>query len=70
VPEDVAYLVAFLVSDEAGYITGTTISVDGGFTSHLATYGDEVDLGEGVAVPPPPPVAPVAEAGLTQPAGR
>ncbi|WP_445398659.1 SDR family NAD(P)-dependent oxidoreductase [Streptomyces sp. LE64] len=67
VPEDVAYLVAFLVSDEAGYITGTTISVDGGFTSHLATYGDEADLGEGVAVPPPPPVA---EAGLTQPAGR
>ena len=29
-PEDVAALVAFLVSDEAGYITGDTIYVDGG----------------------------------------
>jgi len=29
-PEDVASLVAFLCSDAAGYITGQTISVDGG----------------------------------------
>ncbi|UCF71399.1 MAG: 3-oxoacyl-[acyl-carrier-protein] reductase [candidate division WOR-3 bacterium] len=29
-PKDVADLVAFLVSDEAGYITGQTICVDGG----------------------------------------
>ncbi len=29
-PEDVAELVAFLVSDAAGYITGQTIAVDGG----------------------------------------
>ncbi len=29
-PEEIASLVNFLVSDEAGYITGTTIPVDGG----------------------------------------
>ncbi|WP_374298079.1 SDR family oxidoreductase, partial [Sphingomonas sp.] len=31
-PEDVARAVAWLVSDEADYITGTTIYVDGGMT--------------------------------------
>ena len=29
-PEDVAACVRFLASDEAGYITGVTIPVDGG----------------------------------------
>jgi 2-hydroxycyclohexanecarboxyl-CoA dehydrogenase len=32
VPEDVAPAVAFLTSDEAGYITGQTLSVSGGLT--------------------------------------
>jgi 2-hydroxycyclohexanecarboxyl-CoA dehydrogenase len=31
-PEDVAHAVAFLVSDEAGYVTGQTLSVSGGLT--------------------------------------
>ena len=34
-PEEVASAVAFLVSDEASYITGINIPVDGGRTSSL-----------------------------------
>ena len=33
-PEDVAGIVAFLLSDEAAFITGQTISVSGGLTMH------------------------------------
>jgi 2-hydroxycyclohexanecarboxyl-CoA dehydrogenase len=33
-PEDHPGLVAFLLSDDAGYITGQTISVSGGLTMH------------------------------------
>ena len=33
-PEDYPELVAFLLSDDAGYITGQTISVSGGLTMH------------------------------------
>lgn len=32
-PEDVAAAVAFLASDEAGFVTGTTLVVDGGRTA-------------------------------------
>ncbi len=38
--EDVARVVAFLLSDEARFITGATIAVDGGFTSHSPVYAD------------------------------
>jgi NAD(P)-dependent dehydrogenase (short-subunit alcohol dehydrogenase family) len=31
-PEDVAAVAAFLASDEARYITGQTLTVDGGMT--------------------------------------
>jgi NAD(P)-dependent dehydrogenase (short-subunit alcohol dehydrogenase family) len=42
-PEDIANLVAFLVSDEAAFITGITIPVDGGITAHFPTYAEELD---------------------------
>ena len=29
-PEDIAYAAVFLASDEASYITGQTITIDGG----------------------------------------
>ncbi len=32
-PDDVAACVAFLVSEEAGYVTGSTLTVDGGLTA-------------------------------------
>lgn len=33
VPDDIAAAVAYLVSDDAQYVTGTTIRVDGGYTA-------------------------------------
>jgi NAD(P)-dependent dehydrogenase (short-subunit alcohol dehydrogenase family) len=35
-PDEVANLVSFLVSDEAGFITGSLMTVDGGFSAGLA----------------------------------
>ena len=34
-PEDIAATAVFLASDDAGYITGQTISVDGGWSSYI-----------------------------------
>ncbi|AXF77969.1 SDR family oxidoreductase [Erwinia tracheiphila] len=39
-PEDVAALVVFLLSDDAAFITGQVIRVDGGMLSHVPTYAD------------------------------
>jgi NAD(P)-dependent dehydrogenase (short-subunit alcohol dehydrogenase family) len=41
-PEDIANLVAFLASDEAAFITGVTIAVDGGLTAHFPSYAEEL----------------------------
>jgi NAD(P)-dependent dehydrogenase (short-subunit alcohol dehydrogenase family) len=32
-PEDVAWAIVYLVSDEASWVTGTDIKVDGGLTA-------------------------------------
>jgi 3(or 17)beta-hydroxysteroid dehydrogenase len=32
VPDDIASMIAFLASDEAGYVTGGQFTVDGGWT--------------------------------------
>jgi NAD(P)-dependent dehydrogenase (short-subunit alcohol dehydrogenase family) len=37
-PEDIGQAVAFLVSDEASFITGTQLFVDGGLTAQLETW--------------------------------
>lgn len=39
-PDDIAAMVAFLASDEAGFITGQVISVDGGALAHSPTYAE------------------------------
>jgi NAD(P)-dependent dehydrogenase (short-subunit alcohol dehydrogenase family) len=43
-PDDIANLVSFLASDEAQFITGTVIRIDGGSTSHRASLVDELEL--------------------------
>lgn len=40
-PEEVASAVAFLASDEAAFVTGETLRVDGGFTAHSPTYATD-----------------------------
>lgn len=38
-PEDIGYMALFLASDEAAFVTGQEICVDGGMMSHGPTYG-------------------------------
>ena len=47
-PEDVANLVAFLFSDEAAFISGEIVYVDGGFLAHFPTLAEAAEAaGEG-----------------------
>lgn len=39
-PEDVASLILFLCSDEAGFITGENITIDGGMTRQMIYHAD------------------------------
>lgn len=43
-PSDIAYAVAFLVSEEARYITGQVIAVDGGVTAHAPWFAEELEM--------------------------
>lgn len=47
-PEDIAALIAFLASDEASWITGVNITIDGGITARMV-YLDENLIEEGLA---------------------
>jgi len=43
-PEEVAAVVAFLLSDEGSFLTGTDILIDGGVCAAVRGQGSEADL--------------------------
>jgi NAD(P)-dependent dehydrogenase (short-subunit alcohol dehydrogenase family) len=42
-PSDVASAVAFLASEEAAFITGIVLPIEGGLMSHRATFVEELE---------------------------
>lgn len=49
-PDDIAEPVAFLASDAARFITGATLAVDGGMTSHAAPFADVMKMSAGAGM--------------------
>ncbi|MDY3041833.1 SDR family NAD(P)-dependent oxidoreductase [Streptococcus pluranimalium] len=41
VPDDIAHMILYLASDKAGFITGQTITVDGGMSKKMIYHEDE-----------------------------
>ena len=42
-PEDIAWCAVYLASDEAGFVTGQNIAVDGGITTFLSGYENNLE---------------------------
>jgi NAD(P)-dependent dehydrogenase (short-subunit alcohol dehydrogenase family) len=55
-PEDIAHAVGFLASNEAGFITGDTLAVDGGFLASGLFVRDLLD--DAFKMPPVKPLQP------------
>ncbi|WP_249027519.1 SDR family oxidoreductase [Xanthomonas theicola] len=54
-PEDVAALVVFLLCDDAAFITGQVVCIDGGMLAHVPTYADGCNSRANAVEPPAAP---------------